>query len=168
MSGTDESMAAQDRDWASNSPAGDRPGKAGIEHSTRLPAELTDRLFAEARRRETTLAEVIRDLVEAGLTAAELRAAANPHPARGAPRRRPPTRPGAGWDSLTRTERAVAELVADGLIYREVGERLFISRRTVETHVARMFSKLGISNRRELAVLPTEVGDGTRSNDLER
>ena len=153
MSSTDELVAAQNRDWARNSPAGDRSGKAGIVHSTRLPAELIDRLFAEARRRETTLAEVIRDLVETGLTAAELRAAADAHPARGAARRRPPARPGAGWDSLTPTERAVAELVADGLIYREVGERLFISRRTVETHVARMFSKLGISNRRELAAL---------------
>jgi DNA-binding CsgD family transcriptional regulator len=68
-------------------------------------------------------------------------------------RRRPRTQPTTGWDSLTPTERSVAALVADGLVYREVGERLFISRRTVETHVANMFAKLDIASRAELAEL---------------
>ena len=62
-------------------------------------------------------------------------------------------RPTTGWDSLTPTERSVAALVADGLVYREVGERLFISRRTVETHVANMFTKLDITSRNELVDL---------------
>jgi DNA-binding CsgD family transcriptional regulator len=52
---------------------------------------------------------------------------------------------------LTVTEQRVSALVRDGLTYREIGERLFISRRTVETHVAHVFTKLGIASRRELA-----------------
>ena len=40
-----------------------------------------------------------------------------------------------GWESLTRSERAVAELVAAGLTNREVGTRLFISPHTVNSHL---------------------------------
>ncbi|MBW3665553.1 MAG: helix-turn-helix transcriptional regulator [Actinobacteria bacterium] len=68
-------------------------------------------------------------------------------PGRPAPSRQ---RPAKGWDALTETERRVVDLVAEGLIYREVGERMFISRCTVETHIAHVFAKLGVSNRREL------------------
>jgi DNA-binding CsgD family transcriptional regulator len=68
-------------------------------------------------------------------------------------RRGPRRRPVTGWDSLTPTELSVAALVAEGLIYREIAERLFISRRTVETHVAHMFAKLGVKSRSELAAL---------------
>ena len=46
--------------------------------------------------------------------------------------------------------RKVANL-ADGLGNAQVGDRLFISRRTVETHLSHVFAKLGISSRRELA-----------------
>ncbi len=68
-------------------------------------------------------------------------------------------RPDTGWESLTDAEWRVVELVHEGLIYREVGERLFISRRTVETHVQHVFRKLGISSRRELtALLQTDEG----------
>ncbi len=47
----------------------------------------------------------------------------------------------------------MAELIGQGLIYREVAERLFISRRTVETHAAHIFGKLGLKSRTELAAL---------------
>ena len=60
-------------------------------------------------------------------------------------------RPRVGWASLTPAELRVAALVAEDLTYREIGERMFLSRRTVENHVARMFAKLGISARRDLA-----------------
>jgi DNA-binding CsgD family transcriptional regulator/tetratricopeptide (TPR) repeat protein len=59
-------------------------------------------------------------------------------------------RPTTGWAALTATEERVVALVAEGLTYREVGERLFISRRTVETHVAHIFTKVGVANRGEL------------------
>jgi DNA-binding CsgD family transcriptional regulator len=56
-----------------------------------------------------------------------------------------------GWASLTKTERDVVALVSQGLTNREVGARLFISRRTVETHLSHVFAKLGLGSRVELA-----------------
>jgi DNA-binding CsgD family transcriptional regulator len=67
--------------------------------------------------------------------------------ARGRRRERPAT----GWDALTDAERAVALLAAAGLTYPEMGARLFVSRRTVQTHLAHAFAKLGVSSRRDLA-----------------
>lgn len=60
-------------------------------------------------------------------------------------------RPSFGWESLTPTESRVVDLVTDGFTYRQVAEELFISRRTVESHVAKVFQKLGIASRGELA-----------------
>jgi len=48
---------------------------------------------------------------------------------------------------LTRRELEIARLVAAGLTNRQIGERLYLSTRTVETHVGRVFAKLGVSNR---------------------
>jgi DNA-binding CsgD family transcriptional regulator/tetratricopeptide (TPR) repeat protein len=56
-----------------------------------------------------------------------------------------------GWESLTDTEREVARLVDDGLRNAEIAERLFVSRRTVEGHVSRLYAKLGAPNRVALA-----------------
>ena len=66
-------------------------------------------------------------------------------------RRGPRRRPSRGWDSLTGTERRVVDLVEQGLTNPEIGRRLFISHRTVETHVGHVFAKLGISSRVQLA-----------------
>ena len=65
--------------------------------------------------------------------------------------RGPRKRPQFGWQSLTPTERTVAALVADGLSNPQIGERLFISRRTVQTHLVHVFAKLDISSRAQLA-----------------
>ncbi|MET1075553.1 MAG: response regulator transcription factor [Umezawaea sp.] len=54
-------------------------------------------------------------------------------------------------DGLTPRERDVLRLVAAGYTYREVGERLSISGRTVETHAAAVLRKLQLPNRRELS-----------------
>jgi DNA-binding CsgD family transcriptional regulator/tetratricopeptide (TPR) repeat protein len=62
------------------------------------------------------------------------------------PRRRPLT----GSRSLTATEARVLELVRAGHTNSEIAQRLFISRRTVETHVSHVLGKLGAANRREL------------------
>ena len=56
-----------------------------------------------------------------------------------------------GWDSLTSTEARVASFAASGMTNPEIAERLFISRRTVETHMSHVLAKLGLSSRVELA-----------------
>jgi DNA-binding CsgD family transcriptional regulator/tetratricopeptide (TPR) repeat protein len=60
-------------------------------------------------------------------------------------------RRGTGGESLTPTEQQVADLVAAGSTNREVAARLFISIRTVETHLASVYRKLGVRSRSELA-----------------
>jgi pimeloyl-ACP methyl ester carboxylesterase/DNA-binding CsgD family transcriptional regulator len=62
-------------------------------------------------------------------------------------------RPATGWEALTDAERRVSDLVVLGLANGEVAERLFLSRYTVETHLKRVFTKLGVSSRTELASL---------------
>ena len=66
-------------------------------------------------------------------------------------RKRARRRPSTGWESLTPTEIEVVLLVTQGLTNVEIGQRLFISRRTVETHLTHIFSKLGVSSRVQLA-----------------
>ncbi|MEY2568887.1 MAG: hypothetical protein QOE35_3416 [Actinomycetota bacterium] len=69
--------------------------------------------------------------------------------------RGPRGRPASGWDSLTPTELDVVRLVAEGLTNPQIGERLFISRGTVKTHLAHVFAKVGVSTRAELATEAT-------------
>jgi DNA-binding CsgD family transcriptional regulator len=52
---------------------------------------------------------------------------------------------------LTRREGEIANLAAQGLSSRSISERLFLSARTVENHLARVYTKLGIGSRAELA-----------------
>ena len=61
-------------------------------------------------------------------------------------RRRDP----AARDQLTAQELQIAQLAAQGLSNREIGQRLYVSHRTVGTHLYRIFPKLGITVRREL------------------
>jgi DNA-binding CsgD family transcriptional regulator len=56
----------------------------------------------------------------------------------------------AGPDSLTASERRVAELAAAGGTNREIAQTLFVTEKTVETHLGRAFRKLGITSRRQL------------------
>jgi predicted ATPase/DNA-binding CsgD family transcriptional regulator len=65
--------------------------------------------------------------------------------------RGPRARPALGWDSLTPTELTVAQAAAEGLSNPQIATRMFISRRTVTTHLTSIFHKLGISSRAELA-----------------
>ena len=53
--------------------------------------------------------------------------------------------------ALTKSERTVALLLAEGLTNAQIADRLFISRRTVESHVSATYRKLGVDNRVELA-----------------
>jgi DNA-binding CsgD family transcriptional regulator len=56
-----------------------------------------------------------------------------------------------GWPSLTPSERAVVDLVAEGLSNPQIGQRLYVSRRTVQTHLGHVFAKLHITSRAQLA-----------------
>lgn len=78
---------------------------------------------------------------EAGLRAAGIRPG----------RRGQRSRPRDGWPSLTPTEQTVAQLVAEGLSNPQIGARLFVSRRTVQTHLWHVFAKLDVSSRAQLA-----------------
>ena len=51
---------------------------------------------------------------------------------------------------LTRRELEIARLIADDLSNREIAARLFLSERTVETHVTHMFNKLGVNSRAQV------------------
>ncbi|MEU9331594.1 AAA family ATPase [Streptomyces sp. NPDC048290] len=58
--------------------------------------------------------------------------------------------PRARWERLTPSELRVVRLVAEGLTNREVAERLFLSRHTVDSHLRHSFTKLGVTSRVEL------------------
>jgi DNA-binding CsgD family transcriptional regulator len=62
-----------------------------------------------------------------------------------------------GVASLTASERRVAELAADGLTNREIAQALFVTMRTVEGHLTRVFAKLDVSSRRDL---PARLSSG--------
>ena len=58
-----------------------------------------------------------------------------------------------GVESLTPAEHRVATLAADGCTNREIAEQLYVSQRTVETHLTHVFQKLDIASRSELAAV---------------
>ncbi|MFU8870313.1 LuxR C-terminal-related transcriptional regulator [Micromonospora sp. SL4-19] len=66
--------------------------------------------------------------------------------------------------TLTEREREVARLAVDGATSRAIAERLFLSTRTVENHLQRVYSKLGVASRAELRAalwsMPGQEGDG--------
>ncbi|HEU5355030.1 MAG TPA: AAA family ATPase [Actinocrinis sp.] len=62
-------------------------------------------------------------------------------------------RPKSGWASLTETERRIAALVAEGHSNPAIASRLFISRRTVQSHVSSILAKLNLTSRVEVAVV---------------
>jgi len=108
----------------------------------------------EAARYEADL-----DLIRQSLATEELDAAltqgaglaieeAAAHGSKGRGRR---GRPASGWSSLTEAEQQVATLVSEGLTNPEIAERLLVSVATVKAHVSRIFPKLDVTGRRELA-----------------
>ena len=62
-------------------------------------------------------------------------------------------RPSSGWESLTPVERDVIRLVSDGLANKDIAARLFVSPRTVQTHLTHVYAKLGLTSRRAISSL---------------
>jgi len=65
-------------------------------------------------------------------------------------------RPTFAWGSLSESERRVAQLVAQGHSNKEIGRRLYMSHRTVGSHLYRIFPKLGLRSRVQLACVVIE------------
>ena len=74
-----------------------------------------------------------------------------------------PRRHDTGLPLLTPREQAVARLVAEGLTNREIAERLFVSVKTVEYHLANAFTKLGVRSRAHLAARVTSMTLGDQN-----
>ena len=60
-------------------------------------------------------------------------------------------RPASGWASLTPTERGIVRFVSEGLGNKDIATRLFVSPRTVQTHLTHVYTKLGLTSRVQLA-----------------
>jgi DNA-binding CsgD family transcriptional regulator len=78
-----------------------------------------------------------------------------------------------GVESLTASERRVAELVADGRSNPQVAQALFVTRSTVESHLRSIFRKLDVTSRRQIGPLLAEknsltVNDANSSPDERR
>ena len=64
-------------------------------------------------------------------------------------------------DQLTPHELQIAQLAADGLTNREIGQRLYLSHRTISSHLHRIFPKLGVASRSELRTKVSLAGQDT-------
>src|SRR5207248_7777288 len=72
---------------------------------------------------------------------------------------RPRTSERTGTDSLTPSERRVVELAAEGGTNREIAQTLFVTEKTVETHLGRAFRKLDVTSRRQLPDVLARAAD---------
>ncbi|MFB7504059.1 helix-turn-helix transcriptional regulator [Streptomyces broussonetiae] len=113
------------------------------------------RATTEAREQLTQALEIFQRLGAkpwTTRTAAELRASGHTTPAAARP----------GPIALTAQELQIATLAATGLTNKQIGERLFLSHRTIGTHLYQIYPKLGIASRAALrdALSRLEAGDG--------
>jgi DNA-binding NarL/FixJ family response regulator len=60
-------------------------------------------------------------------------------------------------DGLSPREREILALIGEGLTNRQIGQRLFLSEKTVKNHISRLLAKLGVERRIQAAVLATEA-----------
>ncbi|MEU5880089.1 LuxR C-terminal-related transcriptional regulator [Spirillospora sp. NPDC047279] len=132
-------------------------GTAQMEELHRAAEEATRGALGDTRYEQLRARGAhapLEQIVEAAISAAD-ELPGTPRPRRG----------DAGADPLTRREREVAQLVAEGLSNREIAVRLVISKRTVDAHVEHILSKLGLSSRVQVAKL-LSIPDRARLDDV--
>jgi DNA-binding CsgD family transcriptional regulator len=115
-------------------------------------ARVTCELGAELRRRgdRTAAREVLRRAYALASECGGTRLANRARDELGRSGARLIREPASGVEALTPSEVRVAELAAEGLTNREVAQALFVSEKTVETHLGRVYRKLGIKSRHAL------------------
>ncbi len=157
--GTPRAVAIAQRAVAWAGPADER--QAGLEAAVATlengPAKLelarvTCELGAELRRRgdRTAAREVLRRAYALASECGGTRLANRARDELGRSGARLIREPASGVEALTPSEVRVAELAAEGLTNREVAQALFVSEKTVETHLGRVYRKLGIKSRHAL------------------
>ncbi|HEV8152165.1 MAG TPA: AAA family ATPase [Solirubrobacteraceae bacterium] len=128
---------------------------AGAHLDGHLARVLAGRALREAGRAEQALEEVTRAAEAFAAYGARRHLAAADQELRrlGSRVHRGQRRAGAagGFASLTAREREIAALIADRLTNREIAQRLFLSEKTIETHLRNVFHKLGVTSRVEVA-----------------
>jgi len=143
---------------------------AAVAHLTRarVHAELARAhlLYGQWLRRERRRAEARRqlrtahDMLEAMGMAAFAGRASRELQAAGVAAARPRADLASGNPALTAQEAQIARLARDGMSTPEIAARMYLSRRTVQYHLGNIFAKLGISSRKQLAlVLPPGQDD---------
>jgi DNA-binding CsgD family transcriptional regulator len=124
------------------------PSPARLEHArVLLDLGATTRAAGQRKAAREPLLEGLALASQCGAIALERRARAE----LAAIGIRPRTTHRAGASSLTPSERRVADLAAAGGTNREIAQTLFVTEKTVETHLGRAFRKLDISSRRQLS-----------------
>ena len=123
-------------------------GPARLEHARAL-VDLGAALRRSGRRAEA------RDVLRSGLDAAHRcgahRLTARAHEELRTAGARPRRERLSGPEALTAAERRVAQMAAQGLTNRQIAQALFVTTKTVEMHLARVYAKLAIKRRLELA-----------------
>ncbi|MGB3439335.1 MAG: response regulator transcription factor [Actinophytocola sp.] len=67
-------------------------------------------------------------------------------------------------NALTEQERAVFDLIGEGLTNRQIGEKLFLAEKTIKNYVSHLLNKLGMQRRTQAAVLATELRSRKQAN----
>ena len=68
-------------------------------------------------------------------------------------------------EELTPQQRQIVRLASDGLSDREIGDRLFLSPRTVSSHLYRSYPKLGVASRHQLRDVISRAGTPTTAHE---
>jgi DNA-binding CsgD family transcriptional regulator len=124
------------------------PSPARLAHARAL-VDLGAALRRAGRRREAR--EPLQRAVDLARACGATPLATRAHEELAAAGARPRRLMFSGADSLTASERRIARLAATGLTNREIAQELFVTAKTVDNHLTRTYSKLGIRSRKALA-----------------